>query len=176
MNSALHAGHENPHIYHFPEPFTVEGSAVGSYLLKMDSTGMTFSSMRFMDQVENWVFPSLGVDEKSRADVKARLARLAEIISEYRSSIPPGNDTFLKTMSWLNTSVVLYVVAYLSELRSDFVLQLMDYCRSNEELNVDAALMLKRTRALIKARVFHRAFGPENVGLAERIIFTEVTS
>lgn len=159
----------------FPDPFVVCDGAVGRYLLQMDPTGETFGTLRFMEQVETWVLQRLEVDDASRGDVEARLARLAEIISQYRESIPPENDAFLKVLSWLNTSVTVYVVDYLSTFQQDFFMQLVDYARSNEELNVDAALMLKRVRALWRARLLQRIYSKENVDFVMQVLFREAT-
>jgi len=157
----------------FPDPFVVDDGSVGSYLLKRDPTGEIFGALRFMDRVEDWVLPRLGIDEQTRIDVESRLARLSEIVFEYRKRIPPDNDAFLKALSWLNTSVTVYVVDFLSAHQADFFMQLVDYSRANEDMNVDAGLMLKRVRALWRARLLNRIYSKENVDFVMRILFKE---
>lgn len=150
--------------------FLIDRDSVGKHLLGRDSTGSLFAALSFMDSVEDWVLERLGQDDQTGEQVRARLHRLSEIVYQYRQQIPPDNFSFLQVLSWLNTSVVIYVVDYLNEHQQDFLVQLLDYSKANAEIDVNAALMIKRVRALYRARLLDRIYSPDNVDYVMRVL------
>lgn len=153
--------------------FLIDPERVGSHLLKRDATAGLFSALKFMDSVEDWVLQRLEQDDASREEVRGRLQRLSEIIYQYRMSIPPDNYAFLQVLAWLNTSVVIYVLDYLTEHQCDFMVQLLEYSKENIEVDINANLMMKRVRALYRARLLDRIYSPENVDYVMRILLRD---
>lgn len=166
---ATDAGSGQPNSEKAPE-FLICPERVDQYLLERDSTAGLFSALKFMDNVEDWVLQRLGEDDASVDEVRARLRRLSEIIYQYRQQIPPDNHAFLQVLAWLNTSVVVYVVDYLTQHQVDFMAQLLDYSKANSDIDVNASLMVKRVRALYRARLLDRIYSPENVDYVMRIL------
>lgn len=126
-----------------------------------------------MDTVEDWVLERVGTDETSREEIRARLKRLSEIIYQYRQQIPADNYAFLQVLAWLNTSVVIYVLEYLTMHQADFMVQLLGYAKESVDVDVNANLMMKRVRALYRARLLDRIYSPENVDYVMRVLLRE---
>lgn len=151
--------------------FLIDAERVGSHLLGRDPTAGLFSALKFMDGVEDWVLQRLeGENEQSREDVRDRLRRLSQIIYQYRQSIPPDNYMFLQVLAWLNTSVVIYVLDYLTQHQHEFMVQLLEYSKENIDVDVNANLMVKRVRALYRARLLDRIYSPDNVDFVMRTL------
>lgn len=154
--------------------FLIDSERVGGYLLRRDPTASLFAQLKFMDSVEDWVLQRLEIESaESRDMVRANLARLSEIIHQFRQSIPADNFTFLQVLAWLNTSVVIYVLDYLTQHQHEFMSQLLGYCKENNELDINAELMLKRVRALYRARLLDRIYSPENVDYVMRVLLRD---
>lgn len=153
--------------------FLIDADHVGRHLLERDPTAGLFAALRFMDSVEDWVLQQLGQDDSSREEVRGSLRRLSEILYQYRQQIPPDNYAFLQVLAWLNTSVVIYVLDYLTEHQNDFMVQLLEYSKENIEIDINANLMMKRVRALYRARLLDRIYSPENVDFVMRILLRD---
>lgn len=164
------SGH--PEIVGLPG-FVIDAERVGSHLLGRDPTAGLFSALKFMDSVEDWVLPRLEKDDASREEVKTRLRRLSEIVYQYRQRIPPDNYAVLQVLAWLNTSVVIYVLDYLTEHQEDFLVQLLSYAKESIDVDINANLMMKRIRALYRARLLDRIYSPDNVDFVMRILLRD---
>lgn len=151
----------------------IDMERVGSHLLSRDPTAGLFSALRFMDSVEDWVLQRLDRDEASREEVRSRLKRLSEIIYLYRQRIPPDNYAFVQVLAWLNTSVVIFVLDYLTAHQNDFMVQLLEYAKESVDVDVNANLMMKRVRALYRARLLDRIYSPDNVDYVMRILLRD---
>lgn len=127
-----------------------------------------------MDSVENWVLARLGKDVASQEEVSDRLQRLSEIIYQYRQQIPPDNHAFLQVLAWLNFSVVVVVLDYLSNYQQAFMAQLMEYSKDTADLDVNADLMVKRVRALYRTKLLDRVYSPDNVEYVTQILLKEI--
>lgn len=170
--SILPSSVERDHSQHGDVPeFLIDPDRVGSHLLGRDPTAGLFSALKFMDSVEDWVLQRLEQQgEESREEVRERLRRLSQIVYQYRQSIPPDNYAFLQVLAWLNTSVVIYVLDYLTEHQNGFMVQLLEYSKENIDVDINANLMVKRVRALYRARLLDRIYSPDNVDYVMRIL------
>lgn len=151
----------------------LDKTSVSRYLLAKDGNAVVYASLSFMDSVEDWVLQRLDQDERTRAEVQARLEKLGRIIGQYRNAIPPDNHAFLQAIAWLNSSAVVYVLDYLSSHQPDFMHQLVEHCKAMEDDDVNANLMLKRMRALWRARLLDRIFSPDNVEFVMKVLLRD---
>ena len=155
--------------------FGLTSGEVGRHLLGKDSTAQVFSSLRFMDSVEDWVLNRLaaGGDKSASEKVDERLRRLSDIVQQYRHNIPADNQTVLQALAWLNSSMVVCVLDYLVQFQPSFLEQLLGYSKANKEIDVNAQLMLKRFNAMARTRLLDRILGPDNVEFVMRIAVEE---
>ena len=155
------------------ETLPLDRTSIGQWLLRKDNDGVTYASLSFMDGVENWVVQRLGQDPELHDAVLDRLEKLGELIGRYRQCIPADNYAFLQAIAWLNSSTVMYVLDYLSVHQPDFLAQLVEHCARMENDDINADLMLKRLRAVWRARLLDRIYSPENVKFVMSVLMRD---
>jgi len=155
------------------EPLALDRTSVSQWLLRKDGAAVVYATMALMDSVESWVLQRLDQSEELHDEVSVRLDKLGETLGLYCHAIPPDNFEFLQAIAWLNSSTVVYVLDYLSAHQPDFLGQLVEHCRQMEDDDVNANLMLKRMRAVWRARLLDRIYSPENVDFVMKVLLKD---
>lgn len=146
-------------------PFVLDSRfrEASKFLHAKDPTGGLLSTVLFMDSVEDWVMSRLASgDEQQDEQVRARLRRLSEIITQYRENIPADNHALLQLLSWMKSSEAFYTLDYLTMAQADFTVQFIQYCQENRDDDVNANLALQRIMVLYRTRLLDRVYSPDN--------------
>lgn len=146
----------------------LSGDTISAFLLAKDPTATLFSTLRFMESVENWVIERASGD--SIDAVAPRLKRLAAIVEQHAVSIAPDNYTFVEILGLLNISTALFIVEYLTKVQPAFMSQLLEYCKVNSEYDVSANLMLERVGVLYRAQLLDRVYSAQNIDRVMQIL------
>lgn len=157
----------------FFKEFSLDPTHVNQHFLKVDRTATLFSVIGFMDAVESWTvqrFSDVREEPEVRERLRTQLARLADILRDYRDSIQPNNYAFVQAMAALKASSVFYILHGLQAQQPEFFVQLVAYCKSNDTDDVNAGLMFRRVRALFRTQILSRAFSKENTEMVMRAI------
>lgn len=157
------------------------------HLIEKDPNGSLFSTVLVMDNVEDWVIARLVADPDKaheRADVgggstvnveevRARLQRLSEIISQYRLRIPPDHYALVQLLGWMKSSECFYALDYLTQYQSDFTTQFIEHCRRTCQEDAAAELALQRIQVLYRTRLLDRIMSPENCEFVMNVLLSE---
>lgn len=144
--------------------------AASKFLHSKDPTGGLLSTVLFMDSVEDWVVSRLELDEQQGEQVRVRLRRLSEILTQHRENIPPDNYALLQLLSWMKSSESFYTLDYLTQFQPEFTVQFIGYCQQNQGDEVNANLALQRIMVLYRTRLLDRVYSPENFDYVMSVI------
>lgn len=143
------------------QEFSLDGNLREStkFLHGKDATGGILATVLFMERVEDWVLSRLELEsDEMREEVRSRMVRLSEIISQYRQDITPDNHAMLQLLSWMKSTEYFYTLDYLTQHQPQFTSQFLAYCDSNADSDVNANLSKERIRVLFRTRLLDRVF------------------
>ena len=151
-------------------------------LLRRDPTGGLLSTVLFMDNVENWVIDRVlarprdpeNADEDINLDeVRSRMQRLSEIITQYRLRIPPDNYALVQLLGWMKSSEAFYALDYLSQYQPEFTMQFIAHCGRTRNDDVNADLAMQRVHVLFRTRLADRIYSRENCEYVMSVLLNE---
>lgn len=145
-----------------PITFDREQRAASRFLHSKDPTGGLLSTVLFMDSVEDWVINRLELEPEQVEQVRIRLRRIAEILTQYSDRVAPDNQSLVQLLSWMKSSESLYTLDYLTQAQPEFTVQFIRHCQSVCDDDVNARLALERITVLFRSRLLDRVYSPAN--------------